>query len=104
MGSVVASRRRPHEDLPNAISLPWIPEGPPDIRAGQFAGRLGVEHDPLYVLGNLKDPLQFQAPALVLEGNMTPGQLQQRRELLRQLDRSRRDLDQVAATRTWQRY
>jgi hypothetical protein len=104
MGSVVSAKRRPHPSLPNALSLPWIPEGPPDIRAGQFAGRLGIEHDPLYVLGSRERPLKFQAPALVLEGGMTAEKLQQRRVLLRHLDQSRRDLDRSAAAGTWQRH
>lgn len=103
MGSVVSAKRRPHEFLPNAISLPWIPEGPPDIRAGQYAGRLGVEDDPLYVLGSQEHPLKFQAPALVLEENMTPDKLHHRRALARHLDDSRQALDQFAAARTWQR-
>jgi len=100
----VAARLRSQQLLPGAISLPWVPEGPPDIRAGQFAGRLGVEHDPVYLLGSQEHPLKFQAPALVLEGSMTPQQLQERRALLRQVDQSRRDLDRFAATRTWQRH
>lgn len=104
MGSVVSAKRRPHPSLPNAISLPWIPEGPPDIRAGQFAGRLGMEHDPLYVLGSQEHPLKFQAPALVLEGDMTAEKLQQRRVLLRHLDQSRRDLDRSGAALTWERH
>ncbi|MFN0053494.1 MAG: DUF1501 domain-containing protein [Planctomycetales bacterium] len=104
MGSVVGSRLPPHPDLPNAISLPWIPEGPPDIRAGQHAGRLGVEHDPLYVLGSQEQPLRFQAPALVLEGPLTPARVDDRRELLATLDRSRGELERFAATQAWRRH
>ena len=104
MGSVVASRRRPHRFLPNAISFPWIPEGPPDIRAGQLAGRLGVEHDPLYLQGDMDQPLRFRAPDLVLDSTTTSERLLQRRSLLAQLDHSRRQLEQAAATRTWRRH
>jgi len=103
MGSVVSAKRRPHAFLPNAISLPWIPEGPPDIRAGQFAGRLGIQHDPLYVFGSLENPTKFQAPALVLDASTGPKLIEQRRAVLQQLDRSRRGLDDFAAARTWQR-
>lgn len=103
MGSVIAARRPPHEQLPNAISFPWIPEGPPDIRAGQYAGRLGVEHDPLYLLGSRERPLHFRAPALVLEGDMTLEKLGRRRELASHLDDARRELDRFAAARVWRR-
>ena len=40
---------RPH--LPNAITLPQKPSKPPYTRPGQFAARLGVEYDPLYLQG-----------------------------------------------------
>ncbi|MDA0833633.1 MAG: DUF1501 domain-containing protein [Planctomycetota bacterium] len=102
IGSVVASKLPQRGALPNAISFPWIPENPPDIRAGQFAGKLGLEHDPLYVLGNHDTPLSFQAPALVLEGDLTAEKLQHRRSLLQQLDGTRRELDAYRETQTWQ--
>ena len=95
--------RRAPAFLPNAISQPWIPEGPPDIRGGQFAGRLGIQHDPLYVLGSLETPTKFQAPALVLDASTGPKLIEQRRAVLRQLDRSRRELDDFAGARSWQR-
>lgn len=104
IGSVVSAKLPQHGMLPNAISYPWIPEGPPDIRAGQFAGRLGIEHDPLYLSGNVENPYQFQAPALTLEGTITTRQLLDRRLLLRQLDHSRRRLDEFQETQTWQRH
>ena len=37
IGSVVASRRPPHPDLPNAITLPHRPSKAPYTRPGQFA-------------------------------------------------------------------
>lgn len=104
IGSVVSSRLPQHPYLPNAVTLPWIPEGPPDIRAGQFAGRLGAEHDPLYVLGDLEHPLHFRAPALVLEGGLTAEKLGSRQALLQEVDRSRRQLEEVASSRIWERH
>ena len=68
----------PHPELPNAITLPHKPSKAPYTRPGQFAARLGVEHDPLYVEGSIDEPLKFQAPALVLEGEHDAGQLAQR--------------------------
>lgn len=60
MGCVVASRRPPHPHLPNAITLPHRPSKAPYTRPGQFAARLGIEHDPLYVHGDVGQPLRFQ--------------------------------------------
>ena len=75
MGTVVASKRPDHEFLPNAISLPHMPSRKPYTRPGQFAARLGVEHDPLYLDGDRKNPLKFQAPSLVLEGGRNTGEV-----------------------------
>lgn len=103
MGSVVSSRRPPHKELPNAITLPHKPSKAPYTRPGQFAARLGLEHDPLYVQASVEEPLKFQAPALVLEGDASPDRLLARRELLTTIDSARRDFDQYATSRTWQR-
>jgi hypothetical protein len=103
MGSVVAAKVPPHPNLPSAITLPHKPSKAPYTRPGQFAARLGLEHDPLYVHGSLEEPLKFQAPALVLEGDATPERLVARRELLTTIDAARQDFDRVAASQTWQR-
>ncbi|MFN0197834.1 MAG: DUF1501 domain-containing protein [Planctomycetaceae bacterium] len=104
IGSVVSAKLPQRGVLPNAISYPWIPEGPPDIRAGQFAGKLGIEHDPLYLLGSGDQPLKFQAPALVLEGDLSAEKLLHRRSLLRELDFSRRELEGYREAQTWHRH
>jgi hypothetical protein len=103
MGSVVGARRKAHASLPNAITLPHKPSKAPYTRPGQFAARLGLEHDPLYVEGSVEEPLKFRAPALVLEGDATPERLVARRELLGTIDLARRDFDSYAASRNWQR-
>jgi hypothetical protein len=103
MGTVVASRRSPHEYLTNAITLPHMPSKAPYTRPGQFAARLGVEHDPLYVQGHVDEPLKFQAPALVLEGDVSAQRLTSRHALLRQVDAARREFDRAAQPQTWQR-
>ena len=99
MGCVVASRRPPHPHLPNAITLPHRPSKAPYTRPGQFAARLGIEHDPLYVHGDIGQPLRFQAPALMLGGEITAQRLQDRRGLLAAVDAARRDLDRGARHR-----
>ncbi len=104
MGAVVAAKRPPHPYLPNAITLPHMPSKAPYTRPGQFAARLGVEHDPLYVQGSLEEPLKFHAPALSLEGGTTPERFFQRRELLRHMDAARRDFDRYSPAFTWNRH
>lgn len=64
-----------HPYLPNAVTLPWIPEGPPDIRGlGNLPDGWGPSTT-RYVLGDLRTPLHFRAPALVLEGGLTAEKL-----------------------------
>ncbi len=104
MGTVVASRRSPHPSLPNAITLPHMPSKAPYTRPGQFAAKLGVEFDPLYVHGSLDAPLKFQAPSLTLAGDVTPQQLRSRQQLLQQLDQAQRDFAEYPAAQTWKQH
>ncbi len=101
LGAVVASRRPAHPTLPNAISLPHKPSKAPYTRPGQFAARLGVEHEPLYVHGSIENPLHFEAPALTLSGDVTPARLLDRRSLLATVDDARREFDASRLVRTW---
>ena len=103
MGSVVASRRSGGGDLPNAMTLPHKPSKAPYTRPGQFAARLGVEYDPLYLNGSVEKPLEFHAPALVLEADVDAGRLLDRRQLLDTVDAARRDFEHDAQVRTWSR-
>ncbi|HUG94260.1 MAG TPA: DUF1501 domain-containing protein [Planctomycetaceae bacterium] len=103
MGTVVASRRPRHAELPNAVTLPHKPSKSPYTRPGQFAARLGVEHDPLYVQGDLDEPLRFQAPALVLEGSVSSKRLAARRGVLDGIDGARRAFDRDTGANIWAR-
>ena len=103
MGSVVAAKRKPHAYLPNAITLPHKPSRAPYTRPGQFAARLGVEHDPLYVQGSVDQPLKFHAPALVLQRGVDSRRLNARKQLLASIDATRRDFDLAAQSQTWSR-
>lgn len=96
MGSVVASRREQNAFLPNAITLPHMPSKAPYTRPGQFAARIGVEFDPLYVNGDLANPLSFQSPSLVLEGGITPDRMSERFSLLHEIDAARRSFGTTA--------
>ncbi len=103
MGAVVGAKRPPHPQFTNAITLPHMPSKAPYTRPGQFAGRLGIQHDPLYVLGGAGEPLKFQVPALVLEGSMSPERLTARRELLNEFDNARRELETFSPVQSWNR-
>jgi hypothetical protein len=104
IGSVVGSRRPSHPQLPNTITLPHKPSKLPYTRPGQFAARLGVQHDPFYINGSLDQPLSFQAPALALEGEMNAARMQQRSELLGAIDSSREKFEQYADSQTWRKH
>jgi len=103
IGCVAASRRPRHPYLPNAVSLPHSPSRKPYTRPGQFAARLGIEHDPLYLQGDRKHPLSFKAPSLVLEKEISPSRLSDRRGLLNAVDKTRRSFDQHASPELWSR-
>lgn len=93
MGTVVAAKRARHEQLPNAISLPHMPSRKPYTRPGQFAAKLGLQFDPLYLQGSHDDPLKFSAPALELQAGTDPSRVSSRAELLNAVDRARRSFD-----------
>ena len=98
MGSVVVSKRPAHPYLPSLLTLPQKPGFPRYTRPGQFAARLGLEYDPAYLIGSRERPLEFAVPALTLQGDVSAGRLQSRRELLRALDGAARAADRAAQT------
>jgi hypothetical protein len=103
MGTVVAAKRERHPMLPNTITLPHMPSQKPYTRPGQFAARLGIEHDPLYLIGQHDRPLTFTAPALELQAGLDPGRIARRRDLLDTVDQARRHLDQTSDVSIWTR-
>jgi len=104
MACVVAKKTKSRSSLPNTITLPHKPSKAPYTRPGQFAARLGVEFDPLFVDGSLDKPLQFQAPSLTLVGGTSAAQLQSRRELLGRFNQARKDLDRAASEANWKKH
>src|SRR5579864_1439209 len=70
MASVVALKRPPHPHLPSAITLPHKEGAPEYTRPGQFAARLGIEYDPVFVEGTRAQPLDFMVPALSLPSDV----------------------------------
>ncbi|MDA0832372.1 MAG: DUF1501 domain-containing protein [Planctomycetota bacterium] len=101
MGTVVASRREQNQFLPNAVTLPHKPSRAPYTRPGQFAARLGVEFDPLYVQGSVDKPLEFRVPALELQTGVDTTRLDSRHGLLSAINAAHADFDRHAAVRTW---
>ena len=101
MGCVVAAKRPQRDGIPNAITLPYKPSQLPYTRPGQFAGKLGIKFDPLYVYGNRKKTTEFKAPDLVLSSDVPSKRLFSREELLTQFDSARRDLDQISTVKSW---
>lgn len=104
MASVVAMKRPPHPSLPNAITLPQKEGAPEYTRPGQFAARLGIEYDPLFVDGSRTQPLDFTVPALALQGQTTREQMASRRELLATIDRAQRTAEQSVALTDYQKH
>lgn len=101
MGAVVASRRPSHPSLTNAITLPHMEGAPAYTRPGQFSAKLGIEFEPLYVDGTREAPLKFQAPALVLNDQVTTDRLTRRGTLLKDIDATRRQLDAYGNVQKW---
>jgi uncharacterized protein (DUF1501 family) len=90
MSAVVAYKRPPHSSLPQTITLPHKEDAPEYTRPGQFAARLGLEYDPVFVDGTRARPLDFAVPALALQGDVPADRLADRRTLLAALDIAQR--------------
>jgi hypothetical protein len=93
MGTVIGQRRPKHPKLPQVITLPHKPSRAPYTRPGQFAGRLGLEHDPFYIYGQHENPLRFSAPSLTLTDGMDRKRLAERKVFLEAINNARRTAD-----------
>jgi uncharacterized protein (DUF1501 family) len=96
MASVVALKRPAHAYLPQAITLPHKEGAPEYTRPGQFAARLGLEYDPVFVDGSRDRPLDFAVPALTLRGDVSVQRLLAQRQLLGALDQGQRWAESAA--------
>lgn len=101
MGSVVAMKRAAHPTLPSLITLPHKPSKLPFTRPGQFAGRIGMEHDPFFLNGNFDEPLKFASPTLSMAGGMSAARMQDRKSLLAAMNQARRELDHEVAIQNY---
>ncbi len=100
MGCVVGSKRPQQPGMPNAVTLPCMPGTPPH-RPGQFAARLGVKFDPLYIFGNRQKPTEFHAPNLLLATDVTGSRFAARRDLLSGLNVNQTALDHTTTVQNW---
>jgi len=104
MASVVALKRKPHPHLPSAITLPHKEGAPEYTRPGQFAARLGIEYDPVFVDGTRERPLDFTVPALHLRGDIPADRMLDRRSLLQALDDAHRLADYSLPARDYAKH
>ena len=102
MACVVGMKRPRHRVLPQTFTLPYHPSRPPYTRPGQFAGRLGREHDPFLLQGSFATPMAFTVPDLVVEADAVR-RLDDRRRLLADLEGLRRGLDHEASVGAYTR-
>jgi hypothetical protein len=95
-GSVVA-RQRGHEGLPRFISLARGPigDGVGPIQ-GYGGGTWGHGHDPFLI--GCSEKGEVEIPSLKLASGLTPARLADRRYLLGELDRVKRDLEGESPT------
>jgi hypothetical protein len=84
-GSVVSKLSPAKQGLPTFVAFPHvIRDG--SITPGQHASFLGKAHDPLLTTQDPNSP-DFRLPELSLPEGMTPERLENRREVLRMLDK-----------------
>jgi hypothetical protein len=103
LGSVVSRLRPAITDLPQFVTLPWLayhPSAPGGRAPGQSGGWLGRRYDPLLVEGD-PNAAAWDVPALRLQDGLDLGRLATRQQLVEQIDRQRRGLDELAASRTY---
>jgi Protein of unknown function (DUF1501) len=93
-GSIVDRLAPARADVPTFVSLPHvIRDG--SITPGQYASFLGKAYDPLFI-GRDPNRADFRLPELSLPGNLSPGRLADRQEVLRLID-SQTDLLETSA-------
>lgn len=96
IGSVVAYKKHFQTAMPPQVALPANAHSAQYVRAGQFGAKLGVIYDPLFLLGDDKQPGKFTLPALELPADVTLARLDDRRSLLARLDDASRGVERTA--------
>ncbi len=101
-GSVMARLRGPSAALPPFVTLPWLayhPAAPGGRAPGQNGGWLGRKYDP-FLLGGDPSQADWRVAELSLPADLAPGRLDDRRRLLREIDRQRARLEDQAEAAT----
>lgn len=87
IGSTVSWARKQDRELPGVVQLPALSgEVTGYINPGQFSGRLGPEHEPFLVRGDLDKPRDLVVPMLQRPAEINLGRLDSRQTLLQQID------------------
>jgi len=97
IGALVSKVRPSTAGLPSFVTLPWKafhPAAPGGEAPGQHGGWLGSGHDGLLLTGDPNHP-DWKPSSLALPDDMPLARLQSRYELLRSLDRQRRQMEQA---------
>lgn len=98
IGSVVHHLRGSRAGMPGFVTMPWLayhPAAPGGRAPGQNGGWTGRKYDPLLVEGDPSQP-DWNVPALTLQDGLTAARLNDRRHLLRTVDKQRAELDSLA--------
>lgn len=128
IAAVAGAMTRPRNNLPPAAVLPErLIHNSRRVIPGQFAGIMGPKHDPWFIESSPFDPLAygaypafefdhqqrpqaaskkriFHAPDLSLPEGLDSGRLGGRLNILRGIDKQRRDLDASALAEDWDRH
>ncbi len=96
-GSVVSKFAPAQSGMPTFVSYPYvIRDG--SISPGQHASFLGKSYDPFFINQDPNSP-DFRLPELSLPANLSPGRLENRREVMRLIDQQTELLDFSARAR-----
>jgi len=97
-GSVVSYLTKKKPAVPAFVALPSMIVDGPLRTPGEFAGFLGKSHDPLWVLHD-PNSKAFNVDELTLPAGVDGRRIEQRQEVLRDLDARSRLADHLAATK-----
>src|SRR5262245_15045986 len=96
LGVQLTCNRPRTTQLPQVITLPHEMAFPGNTRPGQYGGKLGVAHNPVFLKGERDKPDEFRGPDWNLLPGLTLDQMTQRRALTGQMDQFFRGLESQA--------
>ena len=98
LGSVVARMAPGRSTLPPFVQLPQLATDVGNLTPGQFAGFLGRQYDPLFIVHDPSTP-DFDVADLALDAGVSPARLDNRQALARIVDAQTRALERSPAAR-----